>query len=90
MDERYRAAILPNSNNIRWRRNFDLAHELFHQLTWKLFRIGDSATQADDQDEKLANCFAGSLLVPPKPLKLSVASPCLFFRSVAMNLSEVV
>jgi hypothetical protein len=47
---------------------------LFYLLTWKLFRIGDRATQADDQEEKLANFFAGSLLVPPEPLRLSVAS----------------
>lgn len=74
LDERYGAAILLNSNNIRWRRNFDLAHELFHLLTWKIFRIGESASVASDEEEKLANCFAGSLLVPPEPLKLSVAS----------------
>lgn len=72
--ERYGAAILLNSNNIRWRRNFDLAHELFHLLTWKIFRVGEDAHQGGEHEEKLANCFAGSLLVPPEPLRLSVAS----------------
>src|SRR5437667_79397 len=32
------AAILLNAKNVRWRRNFDSAHELFHLLTWKTFR----------------------------------------------------
>jgi len=74
LNDGYGAAILLNSNNVRWRRNFDLAHELFHLLTWKIFRVGASAVQATEQEEKFANCFAGSLLVPPEPLKLSVAS----------------
>ena len=74
LDERYGAAILLNSNNIRWRRNFDLAHELFHLLTWKIYRVGDQATQASEHEEKLANCFAGNLLIPPEQLRISVAS----------------
>jgi len=61
------AAILLNSHNSRWRRNFDLAHELFHLLTWDLFRgsgqeiTADSATELE---EKLATCFARNLLMP--------------------------
>lgn len=74
LDEGYGAAILLNSNNIRWRRNFDLAHELFHLLTWKIFRVGENTTCASEHEEKLANCFAGSLLMPPEPLRLAVAS----------------
>lgn len=74
LDDRYGAAILLNSNNIRWRRNFDLAHELFHLLTWKVFRRGEYVSQASEQEEKFADCFAGKLLVPPEPLRLAVAS----------------
>jgi XRE family transcriptional regulator, fatty acid utilization regulator len=74
LNERYGAAILLNSNNIRWRRNFDLAHELFHLLTWKLFRTGTQVTEASEREEKLAQCFAGALLVPAEPLKLAIAS----------------
>lgn len=74
LDDRYGAAILLNSNNIRWRRNFDLAHELFHLLTWKLFRKGDHVAEASEREEKLAQCFAGSLLVPTEPLRLAIAT----------------
>lgn len=74
LDDRYGPAILLNSNNIRWRRNFDLAHELFHLLTWRLFRRGAQVAEASDREEKLAQCFAGALLVPAEPLRLAIAS----------------
>lgn len=68
------AAILLNAKNVRWRRNFDLAHELFHLLTWKFFR---KATAADiltpsSQEEKLATCFARNLLMPQESLREAV------------------
>ena len=45
LTERYGAAVLLNARNAPWRRTFDLAHELFHLLTWRIFRhleIGNS------------------------------------------------
>ncbi len=57
LSDRFGAAILLNSNNIRWRRNFDLAHELFHLLTWNIFRQGDSLKESSEQEEKFANPF---------------------------------
>lgn len=74
LNDRFGAAILLNSNNIRWRRNFDLAHELFHLLTWHIFRQEKNVSVASDQEEKFANCFAGQLLVPSEPLRLAVAA----------------
>ncbi|MEZ6081247.1 MAG: XRE family transcriptional regulator [Pirellulaceae bacterium] len=72
--ERFGAAILLNSNNVPWRRNFDLAHELFHLLTWNVFRVGDNQHTPTEQEEKLANAFAGRLLMPPEALRLAVAA----------------
>jgi Zn-dependent peptidase ImmA (M78 family)/transcriptional regulator with XRE-family HTH domain len=46
----------------QWRRNFDLAHELFHLLTWHIFRT--KSKEATDIEEKLANFFASTLLMP--------------------------
>lgn len=58
-------AILLNSKNVLWRRNFDLAHELFHLLTWSIFRNPSSQTDTTtEQEEKLANAFASRLLLP--------------------------
>lgn len=68
----YGAAILLNSRNVRWRRNYDLAHELFHLLTWKLFRTGNENTSviASEWEEKLANCFASNLLMPSESISI--------------------
>ncbi len=57
-------AILLNSQNVRWRRTFDLAHELFHILSWKPFGHFDGITTSSKEEEKLATCFARNLLMP--------------------------
>lgn len=64
--ETWGPAILLNSQNSRWRRNFDLAHELFHLLVWKVFRTSDAGDGfvASEREEKLATCFASNLLMP--------------------------
>jgi Zn-dependent peptidase ImmA (M78 family)/transcriptional regulator with XRE-family HTH domain len=67
-------AILLNAGNKRWRRNFDLAHELFHLLTWRVFRSDEGSREASEQEEKLANAFASSLLVPEDALRNAVAA----------------
>jgi len=65
--------ILLNSKSKLWRRNFDLAHELFHLLTWGVFRDADSETsEPDEQEEKLANAFASRLLLPTDPVKARI------------------
>lgn len=69
------AAVLINSSEPLWRRNFDLAHELFHILTWKIFRHDDVHTKDNEKSlvEKWADAFAASLLMPateiPKEFK---------------------
>ena len=76
--ETFGPAILLNSQNFRWRLNHDLAHELFHLLTWKLFRKrGLSRTEVDDLtdwEENLATCFARNLLMPEEPVRSAVNS----------------
>ena len=63
-------AILLNSRSKLWRRNFDLAHELFHLLTWSVFRKKDTeADEPDEHEEKLANAFASRLLLPTDAVK---------------------
>jgi Zn-dependent peptidase ImmA (M78 family)/transcriptional regulator with XRE-family HTH domain len=74
--EHFGAAILLNSKNIRWRRNYDLAHELFHLLTWNSFRAGAESAETDKREETLANQFASCLLMPTEPLTLAVNFQC--------------
>jgi len=57
--------ILINVNDAPWRRNFDLAHELFHIITWDVFspdEIGNGTTKT--RPEQYADIFASSLLLP--------------------------
>jgi len=37
VDEHLGAGMLINANDVPWRRSFDLAHELFHIVTWNVF-----------------------------------------------------
>ncbi|MFO7956461.1 MAG: XRE family transcriptional regulator [Candidatus Brocadiia bacterium] len=72
--ETFGHAVLLNAANVRWRRNFDLAHELFHLLTWDVFRSGREAasTVAGEDEEKLATCFARHLLMPADAVRVAV------------------
>ena len=57
--------ILINTQDAPWRRNFDLAHELFHIITWNVFspeEIGNGT--AKTRPEQYADIFASSLLLP--------------------------
>jgi Zn-dependent peptidase ImmA (M78 family)/DNA-binding XRE family transcriptional regulator len=60
-------AILLNATNKLWRRNYDLAHELFHLLTWTVFRR--ESNDEGEHEEKLANAFASKLLMPEDSLR---------------------
>ncbi len=70
----YGSAVLLNASAVRWRRNFDLAHELFHILTWSIFRGDDEAEESTPsaQEEKFATCFAGNLLMPLETVRQSI------------------
>lgn len=74
VSESFGSAILLNANNVRWRRNCDLAHELFHLLTWSVFRTGASGdgNVASELEEKLATCFASNLLMPEEVTRVVV------------------
>jgi len=63
-------AILLNKDSKLWRRNFDLAHELFHILTWHIFRIKDTTNaEPAEGEEQFANAFASRLLLPTDIVK---------------------
>lgn len=64
--------ILLNRKCSRWRRNHDLAHELFHLLTWNRFGHGEEVCKPTEQEEKYATCFAGNLLLPTEVVKTAI------------------
>jgi Zn-dependent peptidase ImmA (M78 family)/transcriptional regulator with XRE-family HTH domain len=65
VDNTLGVGILINANDAPWRRNYDLAHELFHIITWNVFspeEIGNGTTKT--RPEQYADIFASSLLLP--------------------------
>ncbi len=71
---RYGWAILLNSKNSQARRNFDLAHELFHLLTWEVFghHLGEQSGLPNADEESFANAFASYLLMPEEEMRSAV------------------
>jgi Zn-dependent peptidase ImmA (M78 family)/transcriptional regulator with XRE-family HTH domain len=68
--------ILINRNEPAGRRSFDLAHELFHVMTWDALppekvesnEVGSRGTAKKDRTEQLADKFASALLLPAELL----------------------
>ncbi|MBY4617748.1 XRE family transcriptional regulator [Rhizobium redzepovicii] len=59
--------VLINRNEIPGRRHFDLAHELFHILTWEKMppeHIEEAMPKRRNRVEQLADNFASALLMP--------------------------
>jgi len=72
IDEEFGMAVLVNANDAPWRRNFNLAHEFFHLITWKDFapeEIYLDNTRGKSRVEQLADVFAASLLIPEKEVR---------------------
>ena len=60
-------AVLIARREIEGRRHFDLAHELFHVLTWEAMppkHVEEAVETGGDRVEQLANNFAAALLMP--------------------------
>ncbi|MFZ1730535.1 MAG: XRE family transcriptional regulator [Bacteroidota bacterium] len=67
-------AILINRKDAAGRRNFDLAHEFFHALTWEdMPPVRLDSDQPQDKTsirrEQLANVFASTLLMPESSVR---------------------
>lgn len=64
-------AILINRHEVAGRRHFDLAHELFHILTWDTMppeHVEDASERSKIRVEQLANNFASAVLMPTSVL----------------------
>jgi Zn-dependent peptidase ImmA (M78 family) len=65
-------AVLVNSSDAPWRRNYDLAHELFHLLTWDLFsdeEIYSKTKSGKSEVEQWADAFASAFLLPSEEVR---------------------
>jgi Zn-dependent peptidase ImmA (M78 family) len=74
-------AVLLNASEPRWRRNYSLAHELFHLMT--------STDWDSHQCEVLADAFASALLLPEESLMSSLRSRAKGKRISLQDLVEI-
>ena len=70
----YGPVAVVNSEEAPWRRNYDMAHELFHLVTWNAFPREDLEEDPDffDVVEKKAERFASTLLLPESEVKRAI------------------
>lgn len=72
VSDEFGPAVLLNGRNASWRRNYDLAHELFHLLTWGIFRA--KSKEPNKNEEKFTDSFASKILMPEESLRQRIAS----------------
>ena len=63
--------IVINKDEVPWRQNFDLAHELFHLITWEAVVLNQNYTDEEYNEdiERKANTFASALLLPDEEIR---------------------
>lgn len=65
-------AILINLSDAPWRRNYDLAHEVFHLITWDVFSKDDiygRIKKGKSEVEQWAEAFASAILLPAEEVR---------------------
>ncbi len=86
--EEFGPAICLNSRDVPWRRNYDIAHELFHLVTWNLYNPSEVHPPGGGRSlvEKYANAFASALLLPADALTLEFSRRVVKRRISAFDL----
>jgi len=64
--------IVINSDEAPWRRNYDLAHELFHLITWKIIPAEELNGDYLAEIERKAERFASALLLPEAEVRKAI------------------
>lgn len=85
-------AIFISSQDAPWRRNFDLAHELFHVLSSESFPIEDLPKYETDSKsfpEQLADAFASALLMPKNIIKPEITKRIINNRISRIDLIDI-
>jgi len=67
--------IVINSDEAPWRRNYDLAHELFHLVTWNAVPFEDMKDVSFFEEiEKKADKFASMILLPENEVRKEIGN----------------
>ena len=87
------SAILINRNEPAGRRSYDLAHEVFHLLTWETIPPAHSESEelpeSKTRREQLANCFASALLMPEPTLRATWRTVCVDDNRLTSLLDDI-
>lgn len=64
------SVVVINKDEAPWRQNFDLAHELFHLITWEAVVLSQNYTDDEYSEdiERKADAFASALLLPDEEM----------------------
>jgi len=87
-------AILVNRSEAPWRRNFSLAHELFHLVTWEAVPpdVLRRDSELKDRVDSLADAFASNLLLPELSLlaafEREISEGCITYGSLVQIARE--
>ncbi|MEW6108517.1 MAG: XRE family transcriptional regulator [Nitrospirota bacterium] len=85
-------AILVNSSDAPWRRNYDLAHEFFHLITWDLFsdeEIYSTSKNGKSEVEQWADAFAAAFLLPSEEVRREFSKRLEDSKISYINLVEI-
>ena len=85
-------AILVNSSDAPWRRNYDLAHEFFHLITWDLFsdkEIYSASKTGKSEVEQWADAFASAFLLPSEEVRREFSKRLEGTKISYINLVEI-
>lgn len=82
-------AVVINANEVSWRQNYDLAHELFHLILWKVFSLDEMNDTLFFSDvEKKADRFASMLLLPEDEVRRELEQ--VMANNKQVNFSDIV
>lgn len=82
-------AVVISANEVPWRQNFDLAHELFHLILWKAFSLDEMKDAFFFSDvEKKADRFASMLLLPEDEVRRELDQ--IMVNNKQVNYSDIV
>ena len=82
-------AVIINANEVPWRQNYDLAHELFHLVLWKAFSLEEMKDTLFFSDiEKKADRFASMLLLPEDEIRREIDQ--IIENNKQVNYSDIV
>ncbi len=85
-------AILVNAGDAPWRRNYDLAHEFFHLITWDLFsdeEIYSTSKNVKSEVEQWADAFASAFLLPSEEVRREFSKRLEGSKISYINLVEI-